>query len=164
MRSATIDTPLGPFTIIGRGKAVLASGFTADEDALVPLISPTLLVTTPANDDGTDLDPAIEAVHAYFAGELESIDSVEVVQRSGAFLEHAWQVLRTVPPGALVTYTEFALRAGRPAAIRAAGAACARNAAALFVPCHRILRTDGSLGGYRYGLDIKRWLRKHEGI
>ena len=69
-----------------------------------------------------------------------------------------------MPAGQIVTYREFAERAGRPAAIRAAASACGRNAAALFVPCHRIVRTDGSLGGYRYGLDIKRWLRAHEGI
>ena len=52
--------------------------------------------------------------------------------------------------------------AGRPAAIRAAAQACARNAAALFVPCHRVLRTDGSLGGFRWGLDVKKWLLAHE--
>ncbi|MEU4712555.1 MGMT family protein, partial [Micromonospora purpureochromogenes] len=50
----------------------------------------------------------------------------------------------------------------RPAAVRAAAAACARNAAALFVPCHRVLRTDGTLGGYRWGLDVKEWLLGHE--
>ena len=61
-----------------------------------------------------------------------------------------------------VTYTEFAALAGRPAAVRAAAQACARNAAALFVPCHRVLRTDGSLGGFRWGLPVKRWLLDHE--
>ena len=66
------------------------------------------------------------------------IDDVPVRQRSGAFLEHAWDVLRTVPAGAPVTYTEYAAKSGRPAAVRAAAAACARNAAALFVPCHRV--------------------------
>ena len=63
------------------------------------------------------------------------------------------QVLRDVKPGEPVTYTEFAALAGRPAAVRAAAQACARNAAALFVPCHRVLRTDGTsadtAGGWR---------------
>ena len=71
-------------------------------------------------------------------------------------------MLRTVPAGEPVTYTEFAELAGRPAAVRAAAMACARNAAALFVPCHRVLRLDGSLGGFRWGLDVKRWLLAHE--
>jgi methylated-DNA-[protein]-cysteine S-methyltransferase len=165
MRTTTIDTPVGPFTIVGRGKAVLASGFTTDEAELTALIPRTTLEAGPTDDGGTDLQPAIDAARAYFDGDLAAIDTVEVDQHgAGAFLDHAWDVLRTVTAGDVVTYREFAERAGRPAAIRAAASACARNAAALFVPCHRIVRTDGSLGGYRYGLDIKRWLRAHEGI
>ena len=86
-----------------------------------------------------------------------------VRQRTGGAVPgHAWNVLRDVQPGEPVTYTEFAALAGRPAAVRAAAQACARNAAALFVPCHRVLRTDGSLGGFRWGLDVKRWLLGHE--
>ena len=165
MRSTTIDTPVGPFTIVGRGKAVLASGFTTDEEALIALVPRKTLEGGSADDDGTDLQPAVDATRAYFAGDLAAIDTVEVEQHgAGEFLDHAWDVLREVPAGKIVTYREFAERAGRPAAIRAAASACGRNAAALFVPCHRIVRTDGSLGGYRYGLDIKRWLRAHEGV
>jgi methylated-DNA-[protein]-cysteine S-methyltransferase len=61
-----------------------------------------------------------------------------------------------------VTYSQLAELSGRPDAIRAAAAACARNAAALFVPCHRVRRVDGSLGGYRWGLTVKRWLLDYE--
>jgi methylated-DNA-[protein]-cysteine S-methyltransferase len=165
MRSTTIDTPVGPFTIVGRGKAVLASGFTTSEAELTALIPRKTLDAGPTDDGGTELQPAIDAAQAYFDGDLSAIDTVEVEQHgAGAFLDHAWDVLRTVPAGDIVTYRQFAERAGRPAAIRAAASACGRNAAALFVPCHRIVRTDGTLGGYRYGLDIKRWLRAHEGI
>jgi methylated-DNA-[protein]-cysteine S-methyltransferase len=70
--------------------------------------------------------------------------------------------MRDIKPGAPVTYTEFAELSGRPAAIRAAAAACARNPVAFFVPCHRVLRLDGTLGGYRWGLPVKRWLLDHE--
>jgi len=87
---------------------------------------------------------------------------VPVRQRSGEFLTHAWDVLRKIPAGDPVTYTEFAALAGRPAATRAAANACARNAAALFVPCHRVLRIGGALGGFRWGLPAKRWLLDHE--
>ena len=81
---------------------------------------------------------------------------------TGPFLAHAWRIMRDIKPGAPVTYTGFAELAGRPAAIRAAATACARNAAALFVPCHRVLGTDGTLRGYRWGLDVKTWLLRHE--
>ena len=75
----------------------------------------------------------------------------------------AWKTLRKVEPGSRSRYTEFAApdRATRPA-VRAAAQACARNAAALFVPCHRVMRADGTLGGFRWGLDVKRWLLAHE--
>jgi methylated-DNA-[protein]-cysteine S-methyltransferase len=74
----------------------------------------------------------------------------------------AWREMRAIKPGQPITYTEFAALSGRPRAVRAAAAACARNAAALFVPCHRVLRTDGGMGGYRWGTDLKKWLLGHE--
>ena len=83
-------------------------------------------------------------------------------QLSGPFRNHAWDVLRTVAPGRPVTYSEYARLAGRPAAIRAAAGACAFNAAALFVPCHRVIRTDGSLGGFRWGVAVKTSLLARE--
>jgi methylated-DNA-[protein]-cysteine S-methyltransferase len=157
---STSDTLIGPFTtVVDDDGAVLASGWTTDIDQLLPLIHPTLRPTAPAR---RDLGPVSVAITRYQAGELSAIDDVPVRQRSGAFLEHAWDVLRTVPAGAPVTYTEYAAKAGRPAAVRAAAAACARNAAALFVPCHRVVRTDGTLGGFRWGLDVKRHLLAHE--
>jgi methylated-DNA-[protein]-cysteine S-methyltransferase len=71
-------------------------------------------------------------------------------------------VLRTVKPGAPVTYADYATLAGSPTAVRSAASACARNAATLFVPCHRVVRTGGALGGFRWGVDAKRWLLTHE--
>jgi methylated-DNA-[protein]-cysteine S-methyltransferase len=157
MASITLSTPTGPFTIVAEGDAVLAAGFTGDVDALLALVHPALSTAGDA-----DLDRIAKAALAYFDGDLHALDPVPVRQRGGAFLTEAWDVLRDVPPGVPVTYTAYAALAGRPAAVRAAAQACARNAAALFVPCHRVVRTDGSLGGYRWGLDIKRWLLAHE--
>ncbi|GAA2853407.1 methylated-DNA--[protein]-cysteine S-methyltransferase [Pseudonocardia halophobica] len=156
----TLDTPDGPFTVVvADDGAVLASGWTADLDDLVPLVHTAIRPSTVEPAAG---GAAADAVRAYYAGELSAVDGVPVRQRSGAFLEHAWDVLRQVPAGGPVTYTEFAAKAGRPAAVRAAASACARNAAALFVPCHRVLRTDGSLGGFRWGLPVKRSLLDRE--
>ena len=157
--SSTVDTPAGPFTVLATDEAVLASGWTAAPDALAPLVHPALRPGGPP-EPRADLGPITKAVLAYHDGELAAVDEVPVRQRSGAFLEDAWRVLRTVR--APVTYTEFAALSGRPAAVRAAAQACARNAAALFVPCHRVLRADGTLGGFRYGLPVKRWLLDHE--
>jgi methylated-DNA-[protein]-cysteine S-methyltransferase len=160
MATTSVMTPIGTFTIVGAGKTVLASGFTEDVNELTTLVHPYLKAAVEA--DG-DLAPAADAVRAYFDGELAAIDSVDVEQRSGGtFMAQAWEALRQVEPGVTVTYTDLAERAGRPTAIRGAAQACARNSAALLVPCHRIVRTDGSLGGYRWGLDAKRALLAHE--
>ncbi|HEY3501367.1 MAG TPA: methylated-DNA--[protein]-cysteine S-methyltransferase [Actinocatenispora sp.] len=155
-----MPTPVGPFTVLRDADgAVLASGWTDTADALVGLPHPTLRpgAVTPGEPGAVGA-----AIRAYLAGELAALDTVPVRQASGDFLVHAWEVLRRVPPGEPLTYTAYAVRAGRPDAVRAVANACARNAAALFVPCHRILRTDGSLAGFRWGLPVKRWLLDHE--
>ena len=140
---------------------MLASGWTADPGRAAAA-GPPDAAARPQCAEAADLGPVVGAVTRYHDGDLTAIDEVPVRQRAGAFLEHAWDVLRTVPAGAAVSYTEYAAKAGRPAAVRAAASACARNAAALFVPCHRVLRTDGTLGGFRWGLEVKRWLLEHE--
>ena len=158
---STLDTPAGPFTaVVDQDGAVLASGWTADVDTLLPLVHPSLRPASVRRLD--DLGEVSTAIVRYHEGHFGAVDAVPVRQRSGAFLEHAWDVLRAVPAGAPVSYTEYAAKSGRPAAVRAAASACARNAAALFVPCHRVLRNDGSLGGFRWGLPVKRWLLDHE--
>ncbi|SIN19717.1 methylated-DNA--[protein]-cysteine S-methyltransferase [Micromonospora cremea] len=159
--STVLNTPTGPLSILaGPDGEVRAAGFTPDPAALLPLVHPTLRAALRPR---ADLGPVSVAVRSYLDGDLTAIDAVPVRQSTGGeFMAHAWQVLREVPPGSPVTYTGYAALAGRPPAVRAAAAACARNAVALFVPCHRVLRTDGTLGGYRWGLDVKKWLLGHE--
>ncbi|HET8659561.1 MAG TPA: methylated-DNA--[protein]-cysteine S-methyltransferase [Micromonosporaceae bacterium] len=159
----TMPTPVGPMTIIGDADgAVLAAGFTTDVGALLALVHPGLRTATEPQ-RRADLGPASEAVRRYFDGDLTALDGVPVRQHSdGVFLPAAWAALREVKPGEPVTYTDLATRAGRPAAVRAAAQACARNAVMLFVPCHRVVRASGAPGGYRYGTDTKRWLLEHE--
>jgi methylated-DNA-[protein]-cysteine S-methyltransferase len=161
VNTTTIPTPAGPLTVLASADgAVRAAGFTADPDGLLALVHPTLREPVRPM---ADLGPITAAVRSYLDGELTAIDEVPVEQHSdGAFLAEAWRLLRRIKPGQPVSYTAFATLAGRPRAVRAAAAACARNAAALFVPCHRVLRTDGTLGGYRYGLPVKAWLLDHE--
>lgn len=163
-RWATVATPPGPFTVVvtdgpdGRD-VVLASGWTDDVSLLLQVVHRSLRPTWVEHAEAL---PVLDAVDAFFAGDVTAIDDVPVRQRSGPFLEDAWQVLRTVPAGLPDTYAEFAARCGRPAAVRAAANACARNAAALFVPCHRVLGSSGGLGGFRWGTDVKRRLLDHE--
>ena len=107
--------------------------------------------------------PVVAALTAYASGHLDALDGVEVRQPGGPFMQRAWVQLRGVKPGETDSYAGLAERAGSASAVRAAGQACARNKVAPFVPCHRIVRTDGSLGGYAYGLPVKAALLAHEG-
>jgi len=161
MNTTTIPTTTGPLTIIASDdEVVLAAGFTTEVGALLPLVHPSLRKDPRPR---PDLGPITAAVLSYLDGDLTAVDEVAVRQHTGGdFLPTAWEELRHVKPGQPVTYTELAARSGRPAAVRAAAQACARNAVALFVPCHRVIRTDGSIGGYRWGVDVKRWLLAHE--
>jgi methylated-DNA-[protein]-cysteine S-methyltransferase len=159
--TTTIPTPDGPFTIIERDGVVLASGWTADTADLTGQIhvslKPVSMSAAPA-----ELRRITDAVDAYYDGDLAAILEVPVHQLSGPFRTRAWEVLREVPAGKPVTYAQYAALTGRATAVRAAAAACARNAAALFVPCHRVVRTDGTLGGFRWGLEVKRRLLDRE--
>lgn len=153
----TLDTPDGPFTLLAdeRGR-VLSSGWTADVGAVLARLA------TPPADVVTGEVATADAVRAYYAGDLEAIDAVEVAQTGTPLQLEGWAALRRIAPGAPLTYTEFAAVLGRPGAVRAAASVCARNAPALFVPCHRVLRSDGTLGGFAWGLDVKRALLVRE--
>ena len=149
----TMSTPDGPFTIIARDGVVLSSGWTAVPGELTGQIHADLL---PGEfETVTGLGAISEAVEAFYSGNPDPAMEVPVLQKSGPFRSHAWDVLRTVAPGRPVTYTEYADLSGNAKAVRAAASACAFNAAALFVPCHRVIRTDGTLGGFRWGLAVK---------
>jgi methylated-DNA-[protein]-cysteine S-methyltransferase len=109
-----------------------------------------------------DLGPISRAIAGYFDGNLTAMDDLAIEQPGGDFFQTAWKVMREVPAGETITYTELAERVGSPRAVRAAGSACARNRIAPIVPCHRIVRAGGNLGGYYYGLSAKSWLLDHE--
>ncbi|GAB16770.1 methylated-DNA--protein-cysteine methyltransferase [Gordonia effusa NBRC 100432] len=159
-RWATVNTPDGPFTLIADDNdRILASGWVDDPDYLAALIHSRIQPETVRHAPLAELTGAVEA---YYAGDHDIVTKIPVRQHSGDFLLHAWDVLRAVDAGEVVTYSEFAERAGNAPAIRAAASACARNAAALFVPCHRVIGKSGKLTGFRYGVDIKRSLLERE--
>lgn len=100
---------------------------------------------------------------AYFAGELPAF-SVSLAPRGSDFQREVWNELRRIPPGKTLTYAELAAKIGRPKAIRAVGAANARNPISIIVPCHRVVGSNGMLTGYAGGLKRKEWLLRHEAL
>jgi methylated-DNA-[protein]-cysteine S-methyltransferase len=158
-----VATRQGPFGILADDEAVLASGWGADTATLLAQVHPTLRpdavveVEPGALVDGPAvLAQAVEAVRAYNdATDLAAVARVPVKTHGSAFRQTAWDAMRAIPVGGHLSYAELAAKAGRPGAARAAGGACAGNPTPLFVPCHRVLASNGSLGGFAYGLPMK---------
>ena len=158
-----LTTPAGILTVVASEDGTIRAAGFGSADALVA----RFLLTAPRTDlrpvGGGDLPTTlVEAVQRYADGDPGALDTVPVVQPGGAFFQTVWEAMRRIPPGTTQSYTALAGAAGRPTAVRAAGSACARNLVAPFVPCHRVVRTDGTLGGYAYGVDAKRALLAHE--
>ena len=155
---ATLDTPFGPFTaVVDTDGVVLAGGWTtAPDEELLTLVHRSLrpdeIVERP------ELGAVTAAVTAFHDGDPGPAATLPVRQYGGEFLQEAWARMREIPAGTTLSYSELALRAGRPFAPRGAGQACNRNAIGLFVPDHRVRRGDGSLGGFRWGLSVKEGL------
>src|SRR5262249_45725910 len=107
------------------------------------------------------LQPAIEQLRAYFAGELLNFD-LPLVLRGTRFQRKVWEKLRSIPYGTTVSYSWLAKIVGLPSGARAVGGANGSNKLPIVVPCHRVIAADGSLGGFGLGLGRKRWLLEHE--
>jgi AraC family transcriptional regulator of adaptative response/methylated-DNA-[protein]-cysteine methyltransferase len=110
-------------------------------------------------------DPAFEATVARVVGFVQAPGrglDLPLDVRGTAFQEKVWQALRRIPAGRTATYAEIARAIGMPRAVRAVAAACAANPVALAIPCHRVVRSDGALSGYRWGVERKRALLARE--
>ena len=99
----------------------------------------------------------------YFHGELDALNDIPVDTGGTVFQQAAWRALRDIPAGQMATYGEQAARVGRPAAVRAIGAANGQNPVAIVVPCHRVVGANGTLTGYAGGVESKHWVLRHEG-
>ncbi|MDO4919033.1 methylated-DNA--[protein]-cysteine S-methyltransferase [Kocuria sp.] len=162
LTAQTVDTPDGPFTAIAtQNGAVLASGWTASVTDLLARVRAASR-PSPSEDVRSGTVRALAAVEAYYAGELGAVTEVPVELHGTEGQLTGWAALRRIPAGEPLTYTEFARELGNPRAVRAAASVCARNPVALFVPCHRVLRADGSLGGFAWGEPVKRSLLDRE--
>nr|WP_300142938.1 methylated-DNA--[protein]-cysteine S-methyltransferase [Propionicimonas sp.] len=164
MKLTTVTTPDGPFMLLAEDGVVYAAGWTGDPEAILarlrPQDRPADVQLVPSDDP--DVAAPAAAVAAYYAGDTRAVDAVPVKQTGSTWRLRGWEHLRRIPPGAPLSYAEFAAALGNPKGVRAAAGVCASNAPALFVPCHRVLRSDGSLGGFAWGIEVKRSLLTRE--
>ncbi|MGI9376238.1 MAG: bifunctional transcriptional activator/DNA repair enzyme AdaA [Tsuneonella suprasediminis] len=154
---AVVDTTLGSMLVAATDKGVCRLSFDEGEEALR------------ARFPKADLVEGGEAFAALLAQVVASVEApangfahIPLDVKGTAFQEACWKALREIPAGETRTYAQIAAAAGNPKAVRAAGSANARNNVAVLIPCHRVIRTGGDLGGYAYGLDIKRELLRRE--
>lgn len=149
-------TSLGPMLVAATARGLCRVSFDEDADALAARFPAATIAPG---------DAALKAMAAAVVALVEGhgVDAdLPLDVRGTAFQEAIWQALRTIPPGATLSYAELAARAGRPGAVRAAGTACGANHLAVVIPCHRVTRTDGATGGYAYGPERKRALLDRE--
>ena len=144
----TVDTPIGPLLLHAEGGRLTRIEFGA------------------SSSHGSLAAPFPEAetqLYAYFAGELDRFE-LPLGPRGTAFQRSVWDELSEIPYGTTTTYSELAVRIGRPGACRAVGAANGRNPLPVIVPCHRVIGAAGALTGYGGGLERKRHLLALEGV
>lgn len=157
----TLGTPVGTLLLAATGRGLVRvaferEGFDAVLETLAERISPRVL-EAPAR-----LDAAAAELEEYFAGRRRGFDLPLDHALSSGFRESVQRFLPRIGYGRTRTYKEVAESVGSPKAVRAVGSACATNPLPVVVPCHRVLRTDGGLGGYIGGLDAKTALLRLE--
>ena len=156
IRWAVVGTSLGPMLVAATDKGVCRLSFNEGREALAARFPQAELV------EGGERFAALlqQVVDAVEAPGMDH--SVPIDVKGTAFQEAVWQELRRIPAGETRSYAQIAARVGKPGAVRAAGSANGANNVAVLIPCHRVIRSDGTLGGYAYGLEIKRRLLDKE--
>ncbi len=152
---STIETPIGTLGVRTNSKGIYRLHLANDVDYRE--------MQTPYNNQSPILKNALNQLREYF-NKNRTTFSVPLDLQMPPFYEKALMEVAKIPYGKTVSYQEIARRAGNVKAARAAGSANANNPIAIFIPCHRVLASDGTLGGYGGGLDIKMILLEHEGL
>lgn len=156
-------SPFGPMRIAASGCGLVELSWRArGDDAFVDLLEERF-PGRPVVRDGDRLVEAEQELLEYFEGERRSFDLPVDLSELTGFQRQVLDAARELPFGTVVPYSELARRIGKPRAARAVGNALGRNPVAIIVPCHRIVRTDGSLGGYTGGVEYKERLLEIEG-
>jgi len=156
IRWALVESALGPILVAATSKGICRVSFDEDERSLHERFPNAIIIA-----DDEAIGPWAQAAVAAVEGRSTGCDLPIDVQGT-AFQEAVWSELRKIPRGETRSYAEIAAAVGQPGAVRAVGTANGSNPVAVLVPCHRVIRSDGSLGGYAGGLDRKRALLETE--
>jgi AraC family transcriptional regulator of adaptative response/methylated-DNA-[protein]-cysteine methyltransferase len=161
MRFAVGECSLGSILVAASDKGITAIAIGDDPQGLVREVQDWFPAAKLIGGD-RDFEKVVAKVLAFVEHPRKNLDLPLDVQGT-AFQQRVWKALRDIPLGTTATYADIAKRIGKPKAIRAVGSACGANKICIAIPCHRVVRTDGSLSGYRWGLKIKSALIDREG-
>jgi AraC family transcriptional regulator of adaptative response/methylated-DNA-[protein]-cysteine methyltransferase len=156
-----VDCSLGRLLVAATEKGVCAVRLGEDDAKLKAELAHEYPAAELYQDESSALNEWVKEILNYLAGQQPKLDLPLDIQAT-AFQRQVWEALRTIPYGSTRSYGEVAVALGQPKAVRAVAHACAVNPVALVIPCHRVVRQDGSLAGYRWGLDRKRALLDKE--
>ncbi|HLU76740.1 MAG TPA: bifunctional DNA-binding transcriptional regulator/O6-methylguanine-DNA methyltransferase Ada [Burkholderiales bacterium] len=156
IRFAVGECSLGSILVAQSGRGICAILLGEDPEALLRDLERRFPRAELIGGDA-DFEQLVARVVGFVEAPRTGLD-LPLDIRGTAFQQRVWQALRAIPPGTTVSYAELARRIGAPKAVRAVGAACGANALAVAIPCHRVVRSDGDLCGYRWGIERKRAL------
>jgi methylated-DNA-[protein]-cysteine S-methyltransferase len=159
----TADSPFGTLLLAQTPRGLVRVGLP-NQDADELLVDLAARVSPRVLEAPAELDEARRELDLYFEGKLDSFDLPLDWQLSDGFRLRVLHAIARIPYGETRSYTEMATSAGNERAVRAAGTACGRNPIPVVVPCHRVLRSGGALGGYGGGLPMKQALLELEGV
>jgi AraC family transcriptional regulator of adaptative response/methylated-DNA-[protein]-cysteine methyltransferase len=157
---ATTESPLGRLLVAATERGICRVGLADSDRMLEETLREEFPRATLTRDDAA-LRAWVDAVMDELRGKAPAAE-LPLDVRATAFQWRVWQELRRIPRGATRSYAEIARAVGRPGASRAVGQACNRNPVALVIPCHRVVASNGSLGGYRWGVERKKRLLEAE--
>jgi AraC family transcriptional regulator of adaptative response/methylated-DNA-[protein]-cysteine methyltransferase len=160
IRFAVVETPLGWALVATTTRGICMTGLANDRDSLIAALQQRFPAAEIIADEAGLKDWA-DRIVGFITAPDRTLDLPLDIQGT-AFQAQVWRALQKIPLGMTASYTEIAAALGQPKAVRAVAQACAANKLALLVPCHRVIRSDGDLGGYRWGLERKRALLARE--
>ena len=157
-----VDSPLGRLLVGGTNRGISAL-YLGESDTRLEAALRKEYPRANIQRDRNGLESSVSKILDHLRGREPHLDLPTDVQAT-AFQRRVWEELRRIPYGKTKTYSEVARAIGQPTAIRAVARACATNPVSVVVPCHRVVREDGNLAGYRWGLDRKQALLQNEQI
>jgi methylated-DNA-[protein]-cysteine S-methyltransferase len=161
---ATVDSPFGPLLVARTRRGLVKVSFPTVYDTEETLAELAARLSPRVLEAPAELDDVRRQLERYFEGKLHEFDLPLDWRLTDGFRKRAQQAIARIPYGRTRSYTEIARSAGNARAVRAAGTACGANPIPIVVPCHRVLRSGGGLGGYGGGLPMKEALLDLEGV